>query len=79
MSLKEEKELAVKEMDDIDDIDVILAIRHILNYAIRNKNLHEVKPFTKEELIARTNKSHEQLREGKFYTLEEAKKRLNIS
>jgi hypothetical protein len=75
MSLKEEKELALKEIEDLNDVETIKLIRQIIQMANENVLERDLKPFTKEELIARTLRSETEFGEGKFSTLEEVKEK----
>ena len=73
MSLLEEKELALKEIEDVNDVETIKLIRQIIQMASYEVHVIDSKPFTKEELISRTLRSEAEYEEGKFHTLEEVR------
>jgi len=73
MSLQEEKELALKEIEDVNDVETIKLIRQIIQMSSYEVHERDSKPFTKEELISRTLRSEAEYEEGKFHTLEEVR------
>ncbi len=73
MSLKEEKELAVKELDVLKTAVSVKFVRQVIK--MMSEDERDLKPFTEEELIARTLRSEAEYAEGKFYTLEEVKEK----
>lgn len=71
MGLKEEKELALKEIEDVNDVETIKLIRQIIQMANENVLERDLKPFTKEELIARTLKAEEDIKAGRLFSADE--------
>jgi hypothetical protein len=71
MNLKEEKELALKEIEDVNDVETIKLIRQIIQMANENVLERDLKPFTKEELIARTLKAEEDIKAGRLFSADE--------
>ena len=61
MTLQEERQLLKKELDNIDDLQVIKAIKQILLYAKFNRQDEAIKPFTKAELVKRAKISEDDI------------------
>jgi hypothetical protein len=51
MTLQEEKQLLKTELDSINDLQVIIAIRQILQYAKFNREEEAIKPFNHAEVL----------------------------
>jgi hypothetical protein len=61
MTLQEERQLLKKELDNIDDLQVIKAIKQILLYAKFNRQEEALKPFTKAEIVKRAKISEDDI------------------
>lgn len=51
-----------KELDSINDLQVIKAIKQILQYAKFNRQEEAVKPFTRAELVKRAKISEDDIK-----------------
>jgi hypothetical protein len=62
MTIQEERNLLKKELDSINDLQVIKAIKQILQYAKFNRQEEAVKPFTRAELVKRAKISEDDIK-----------------
>ena len=76
MTLQQEKQSLMKELDSINDVEVIKAIKQILHYAKFNRQEEAIKPFTKAELVRRAKKSEDDIKNGRTTTVKALKKEM---
>lgn len=74
MGLLAEKKLLHKEIDEITDVEVIKAIKQLLQYAKHSRESSALQPFTKEELVKRAKISERDIKNGRTISLSEARK-----
>ncbi|MFM2306048.1 MAG: hypothetical protein RLZZ367_717 [Bacteroidota bacterium] len=74
MGLLTEKKLLHKEIDEITDVEVIKAIKQLLQYAKLSRESSALQPFTKEELVKRAKISERDIKSGRTISLSEARK-----
>lgn len=71
MDLKTEKEILKKELDQIEDVRLLDAIRKIMEYG-RSTAVRNYGPMTEDEYFNRITESRKAIGEGKLITQEEA-------
>ena len=71
MDLDAEKELLKKEIDQVNDMSLLKAIRNILDFG-RTRSKKYYKPFSEEEYFSRITASRKAIADGKLITQEEA-------
>jgi len=71
MDLKAEKEILKKELDQVNDVRLLEAIRKLLDYG-RSKSGKSYQPMTEDEYFNRISESRKAIGEGKLITQEEA-------
>jgi len=76
MTLQQEKQSLKKELDSINDVQVIKAIKQILQYAKFNRQEEAVKPFTMEEIVKRAKKSEEDIKKGRTINIKSLRKEI---
>lgn len=73
MDLKAEREILKKELDQVDDVKLLEAIRKILDYGrSKAKSGKPYAPMTEDEYFNRIAESRKSIGEGKLITQEEA-------
>lgn len=72
MDINSEKESLKKELDLVDDIQLLEAIRKMIDYA-KSKSFKAYPSMTEEEYFNRITESRKAIEEGKLITQEEAK------
>ena len=76
MTLQEEKQLLKKELDGINDLQVIKAIKQILQYAKFNRQEEALKPFTRAELVKRAKKSEDDIKNKRTTSIKSLRKEI---
>jgi hypothetical protein len=71
MDLKAEKEILKKELDQVNDVRLLQAVRKLLDYG-RSKSGKPYQPMTEDEYFNRISESRKAIGEGKLITQEEA-------
>lgn len=72
MDINSEKESLKKELDQVEDIQLLEAIRKMIDYG-KSKTLKSYPPMTEDEYFERIKESRKSIEEGKLITQEEAK------
>jgi hypothetical protein len=72
MNLALEKQRLIDELNAIDDIHLIKAIKEMLNYA---HNIKKQDPLSDVDLISRIEASEEDIANGRTVTLEQVRKK----
>ena len=74
MNLVEEKEKIKSELDVVNDVRLLKAIREMLNYAKVSSEERHLKPFTKKQLIERALLSEKDIKNGRTTSLKDLRK-----
>ena len=73
MDISVEKEIIKKELDQIQDVELIATIRKMLDFVKRKSSTLTYKPMTEDELFNRLTESRKAIAEGKLISQEEVK------
>jgi hypothetical protein len=76
MNLDAEKKLLKKELDEINDVELIHAIKQLLRYAKFSREEKALKPFTKAQLIKRAKISERDIKAGRTTELSSLRKEI---
>jgi hypothetical protein len=71
MDLKTEREILKKEIDQVNDVRLLEAIRKILDFG-RSKSGKGYQPMSEDEYFGRITESRKAIAEGKLIVQEEA-------
>jgi SOS-response transcriptional repressor LexA len=74
MLLKNDKEFIKNQIDEIEDKNLIAAIKNIVEFASNNQYAEKLKPLKKNEVIARAKISNRNIKQGKTKPLYQVKK-----
>jgi hypothetical protein len=74
MTIQEERNLLKRELDSINDLQVIKAIKQILQYAKFSRQEEAVKPFTKAELVKRAKTSEDDIKNKRTTSIKALRK-----
>lgn len=72
MDINPEKEILKKELDQVDDIQLLEAIHKMIDYA-KSKSVKAYPSMTEDEYFSRITESRKAIGEGKLITQEEVK------
>lgn len=69
MDINAERSLIIKELEQIKDISLLRALKHMIHYALKNEGHISIEQYNQEldEAEARVN-------QGQFYTQDEVEK-----
>ncbi len=73
MSLQSEKEILIREIEQIEDLDLLKAIKLMVFYGLKNQGRISIEQYNKELLEA-----EEAITRGEFTTHDQVKKRLKL-
>ena len=76
MNIVLEKEEIKKVIDTIEDMDLLLAIKHLLNYA--NHKKETVEPMSLDAFYQKIDKAENDIATGQILTHEELLKEVNL-
>ncbi len=76
MNLSVERQKLIEELNAIEDIHLIKAIKELLSYAKAAKEDKALKPFSDKELINRIENSEEDIKNGRVSSISQVRKEL---
>ena len=71
MDIQVEIQQLKHELDTINDVNLLRAIKSLLTYAKNKTPQESLKPMTMDELQERLDRSEQDIKDGKVYTTEE--------
>jgi len=77
MNLRAEKSLLKKELDKIEDEQLIKTIKELLKYANQSNEKRILKPFTEKQLIKRAKTSEKNIKSGSYTSVESLRKQVS--
>ena len=76
MNILTEKKQLRKELDEVNDIEVIKAIKQLLQYAKFSREEKALQPFTKAQLVKRAKISESDIKNGRTTELSQLRKQV---
>lgn len=73
MDISVEKEMIKRELDQIQDVELIAMIRSMLDFAKGKSSAASYKPMTEDKLFNRLTESRKAIAEGKLISQDEVK------
>jgi hypothetical protein len=69
MDIKTERSLLIKELQQVDDLSLLQAIKVMLHYGLKNEGRISIEQYNRE-----LNEAEERIDRGDFFTQEEVEK-----
>jgi hypothetical protein len=69
MDINAERSLIIKELEQIKDISLLRALKHMIHYALKNEGHISIEQYNKE-----LDEAEARVRQGEFYTQDEVEK-----
>lgn len=69
MDINAERSLIIKELQQIDDISLLRALKHMIHYALKKEGHISVEQYNQE-----LDEAEARVAQGEFYTQEEVEK-----
>jgi hypothetical protein len=69
MDIKAERSLIIKELEQIKDISLLRALKHMIHYALKNEGHISIEQYNQE-----LDEAEDRVKQGKFYTQDEVEK-----
>jgi len=73
MNLQSKKDHIKSELDKVDDIDLINAIKNLLTYGITKQHEQSLRPMSEDVFYARNEESRKAIEESQLISQAEAK------
>jgi hypothetical protein len=69
MDINAERSLIIKELEQIKDISLLRALKHMIHYALKNEGHISIEQYNQE-----LDEAEDRVKQGKFYTQDEVEK-----
>ncbi len=69
MDINAERSLIIRELQQVNDISFLRAIKHMIHYALKNEGHISIEQYNKE-----LDEAESRVTRGEFYTLDEVKR-----
>lgn len=76
MSLQVEIGLLKKQLDKINDLHLLNAIKEMIKFANQKQEENVLLPFTQQQLISRAKQSEKNIEQGQFESISSVRKKI---